>query len=279
MGGCDGFVFPPPVPERQLRAFCSQKVASCLRLYAGDFAPAELLSLSAMKILLSCGVLILATGIHLYAADFYAADRYRGDPNHLVPRRGEGEYEQCLAKYLFLTDGDFGRMLVRPSFKPEFCLSVHASIPASAIEKHREKIMVPDEEKTYLLTLTSASVSIWDSLGRTNEVKVSRTDRPISLELAVAIQRVWGKVLHLTRYAPGPKGGYDGVTYDFSVWVRGLGELQGQTWGPVRELPTALVSVGTDLIAFVSQDAKGKLSTERELIRKLKKIEAKIPGA
>jgi hypothetical protein len=232
-----------------------------------------------MKIALIFVVMVWGAWTHLVAADFYAAVKYRGEPNHLVPPRMRGEYEEHLARHLFLTDGDFGRMLVRPSFKPEFCLSAYANIAPSTIEKHGDPTMVPDEEKTYLLTVTAASRSIWDSLGKTNEVEVSRKDRPISLELAAAIQRVWGKALHLTRYCSGPQGGYDGVTYDFSVWVRGLGWLQGQTWSPVRELPAALVGVGTDLIAFVNQDAKGKLLTETELINKLKKIESKIPKA
>jgi hypothetical protein len=37
--------------------------------------------------------------------------------------------------------------------------------------------------------------------------------------------------------------------------------------------------MGNDLIAFVRQDAKGKEMTEQELIKKLKKLESKIPEA
>ena len=237
-----------------------------------------------MRMLLMWEALILAASVHASAADFYEVMHSKGEPKYLVPVDGGWyEDEEQIAKYLFVTDGDFGRMVGKVSFEPEFCLSVHADIPKSSIEKHREQSLVPDEEKTYVMTLTLALESIWDSRasnnGQTNEIKVSRIDRSISLDLAVAIQRVWGKALQLTRYASGSHGGYDGATYQFSVWVRGLGIMQGETWTPQRGLPRELVNMGNDLIAFVRQDAKGKQMTEQELIKKLKKLESKIPEA
>ena len=230
-------------------------------------------------------MLLLVTGITLSGAEFYKVVQRGQEPNHLVPARAPGDYESKIAELLFLTDGRFGRMVVRPSFGPEFCLSVHADISEASIKKHEGWWMVPDEEKTYIMTVTSASKSIWGSIppnSATNsdtDVKISRMDRKISLDLAVAIQRVWAKALHLTRYPSAASNGVDGTTYQFSVWVRGLGDLQGETWSPGRGLPSDLVAIGSDLIAFVRQDAKGRELTEKELVKRLQKFESKIPKA
>ena len=145
--------------------------------------------------------------------------------------------------------------------------------------------MVPDEEKTYVITVTSASKSIWGLLPENSEtnkdtdIGTSRIDRKISLGLAVAIQRVWAKALHLTRYPSGLSNGLDGTTYQFSVWVRGLGNLQGETWSPERGLPRDLVTIGSDLIDFVRKDARSEELTEQALIKRLEKLESKLPRA
>ncbi len=191
-------------------------------------------------------------------------------------------------------------MLVKPSFHREYCLSVDAQIPKSSLEKHGEKYLVPEEEQNYFLALTVASGSLWDLANaypsKTNTVRVVpvvRTDRAISLALAVAIQRVWAKALMLTRYPLCSSGGYDGIKYQFFVRVPGIGALEGETWSPQHGLPLALSQIGNELVAFVNQDAKigadliplvhqdrkPEIMTEEMLIQKLKSIEAKIPEA
>jgi hypothetical protein len=238
-----------------------------------------------MQNFLLTGVFMLVTSISLSGAEFYQVMKGGRQPNHLVPTPAPGDYESKIAKLLFLTDGNFGRMVARPSFEAEFCLSVHADISESSIKKHDGWWLVPDEEKTYVMTVTSASENIWGSIpqnSKTNkdtDIKISRIDRKISLDLAIAIQRVWAKALHLTRYPSVPSNGLDGTTYQFSVWVRGRGDLQGETWSPELGLPRDLVTMGTELIAFVRQDAKGKELTEKDLIKQLKKLESKIPKA
>jgi hypothetical protein len=255
-----------------------------IRWLGSLFLSDKILEPTPMRTLLIWEALILAASVHVSAADFYEVTHSKGEPKYLVPVR-MSEHEQWIAKYLFVTDGDLGRMVEMPSFEPESCISVHANIPKSLIEKYGPDrlFLVPDEEKTYVMTLTTVLTSFSNSRasndGLTNEVRVSRIDRPISLDLAVAIQRVWGKALRLTCYAPNYPGGYDGVTYQFSVWVKGAGVLEGETWTPQSGLPRELVDVGRKLIAFVRQDAKGKEMTEQELIKKLKKLESKIPKA
>lgn len=257
----------PRIAERAVRS----KVMFCA------FAP--------MRILLLCGALTMAASGPAFGVEFYEVKDGK-QPNHLVPiDPHQDEYDQRLAKHLFVTDGSFGRLLVRPSFEAEFCVSVHADIAEASIKKHGGWWAVPDEEKTYFITVTTASESIWHSMAgqkdrkRSIKVKTSRVDRKIGLELAVAIQRVWAKALHLTHYPSVASNGLDGVTYQFSVAVHGLGNLHGQSWSPDRGLPRELTDVGLDLVAFGRQDAKGKQITEQQLIDKLRKLESTIPQA
>ena len=109
-----------------------------------------------------------------------------------------------------------------------------------------------------------------------------RVDRKVSRDLAVAIQRVWTKALLLTSYPATIESRCwssikDGTRYQFSVFARGLGTLEGQTHSPERGLPRELTNIGLDLIAFARQDAKGKTITEETLVNRLKKMEATIP--
>ena len=233
-----------------------------------------------MRAALLTGILKLAISFALSAAEFYEVKSGQ-EPNHLVPTRTPMDYESKVAQSLFQTAGDFGRMVVLPSFESEFCLSVHADISEASIKQHGGWWLVPDGEKTYIMTVTSASESIWGSNEKTNAtaIQITRIDKKISLDLAVAIQRVWAKALHLTRYPSAASNGLDGTTYLFSVWVRGLGVLQGETWSPEHGLPRDLVAAGTDLTAFVRQDARGKKLTEQGLMKKLTKLESKIPRA
>lgn len=230
-------------------------------------------------------MLILLAGASLSGAEFYEVMKGGKQPNHLVPVLPLDDYDHRISKLLFLADGRCGRMVVRPSFEPEYCLSVHAEITEDSVKTHEEWEMVPDEEKVYVMTVTSASESIWDSLSQSREetndtdIEISRVDRRISRDLAVAIQRVWAKGLQLTRYPSAPQNGLDGTMYQFSVWVRGLGELRGETWSPQRGLTHDLVGVGLDLIAYVRQDSGDQQFTEEELIKKLQKLESKIPKA
>lgn len=206
-------------------------------------------------------------------------------PNHLVPMRSSmqekrrllGDYDELLVKYLFVTDGGLGRMLVRPSFSPEFCLSVDIMEPTGTSDSK--------EEDRYTITVTVAVNRIWrarreaERTGEPMDVKIERFDREISRDLAVAIQRVWAKALLLTRY-PAPTEEtwtcFDGTTYQFSV-SRGGGLLEGQTWSPKRSLPLDLTNIGLELVAFARSDEESKKTTEAQLIEKLRKLESTIP--
>lgn len=132
--------------------------------------------------------------------------------------------------------------------------------------------------KKIISSLWRATDSLYHSMAEHNDAKkvrkvhVTRTDREISLVFAVAIQRAWGKMLLQTRYPSHASDGLDGVRYEFSVWIRGMGDLYGQTWSPETGLPAEMVSLGEALSAF----ATNPKSTEQNLIARLKAFEAKI---
>lgn len=236
------------------------------------------------SVLLPCFAVCL-TGVCLaQAKDFYKAE-YGALPNHLTPVPAQLERDSKITGRLYVTRGELGRMLVRPSFKPEYCLSVWAEIPAAAIQKHREIVAVPDEEKTYFITVTTASTNLSFAFsrevaeGKPRDVNIARVDKRISLELAVAIQRVWSKALLLTRYPRNPGSTWlvlDPTTYQFSVELPGYGELHGETFG-AEGLSRKLAEVGLDLVKFAQQQPNEKTLTEAQLTKMLKKLEATIP--
>lgn len=214
------------------------------------------------------------------AAGFFEAE-HGAQPNHLTPIDPPDDYDRRIAEHLFLTSGRFGRFISRPSFGAETCVSVHAEISDEALKKHGGWWAVPDDEKKYFITVTRASESLWYSMAENNDekktkkVKVTRVDREISLELAVAIQRAWGRMLQQTKYPAKASMGVDGITYQFSVWVRGLGDLYGETWTPDGGLPAEIASLGNELNGYAST----KEAKEQPLIERLKAFEAKIPKA
>jgi hypothetical protein len=225
-----------------------------------------------------CLLLIVLLPLTGHADKFFEVED--GDePNHLTPLNPPDAYDERLAKHLFLTDGQFGRFLARPSFGAESCVSVHAEIPEEAKKKYHDEFAVPDDEQKYFITVTRASESLWYSMPRNNEekkakeVKITRVDREISLELAIAIQRAWGRMLQHTRYPAKASLGFDGITYHFSVWVRGLGDLYGRTWTPQGGLTAEIAALGNELTTFCTD----KHAAEKPLIEKLKAFEAKIP--
>ncbi|WP_050025002.1 hypothetical protein [Verrucomicrobium sp. BvORR034] len=225
-----------------------------------------------------CLLLIVLLPLTGHADKFFEVED--GDePNHLTPLNPPDAYDERLAKHLFLTDGQFGRFLARPSFGAESCVSVHAEIPEEAKKKYHDEFAVPDDEQKYFITVTRASESLWYSMPRNNEekkakeVKITRVDREISLELAIAIQRAWGRMLQHTRYPAKASLGFDGITYHFSVWVRGLGDLYGRTWTPQGGLTAEIAALGIELATFGTD----KNAAEKPLIKKLKAFESKIP--
>ena len=228
-----------------------------------------------------CYFLIAVLSLSVHADEFYEVE-YGEQPNHLTPLDyPPNEYDLRLAKYLFVTEGSLASLIFRPSFEAESCLAIHEEVPDKVKEKHGGWQFVPDNEKKYFITFTRASDSLWHSMPQNNsekqakEVEVSRIDREISAQLAIAIHRVWARMLQQTKYPATFSSGLDGNTYQFSVWLRGLGNLHGETWSPDNGLLAEFVSLGEALAEF----SVDKTASEENLLKRLKTFDAKIPKA
>jgi hypothetical protein len=208
------------------------------------------------------------------AADFYEAPSGAA-PSHLVPvPPGAGDpYETLIHEHLIARwgSGGFGTMLVLPSFKPEYCVSIYPDEP---------------EEQRYVAVVARVSESLWNWSRRklrnepVNAVQVTHKSRPVSRPLAAALQRVWVLALQRTRYPVAvPPDIEDGVVYRFSVFVTGLGDLHGQCHSPQGGLPRDLADFGRALCDFVETDDPSSGATEEQLIERLKALELKIVGA
>ena len=232
---------------------------------------------SAMKRIL---LLITLLCLEAQADEFFRA-KVAGDPDHLVPvKYPPDDYDKRIAKHLFVTSGSLGRFVVRPSHGPETCVSIHAEVPKEIKSKYDLPQLIPDTEQKYFITVTRPSESLWYAMDGTSrdkngrEVKVIRVDREISLSLAIAIQRAWGRMLQRTRYPSSVTGHLDGTTLEFSVWVFGLGDLYGRASSPREGLPAEITSIGFALADFASNREEG----EEALTERLKAFEAKIPS-
>ena len=178
-------------------------------------------------------------------------------------------------------------MVVLPSFGPEYCVSVYAEISEDTKKKQGGLRGVPPEEKTYVVIVSKASESLWGWMNKknrkepVNDIHVAHKARAISMKLAVSIQRVWARALHLTRYPTGATDfasiETDGTTYRFSVFVAGLGDLHGQCHNPRIGLAKDLTEVAHELRNLVEPDEASVPLTENQLIERLEKMEATIP--
>ena len=228
--------------------------------------------------ILVTAIIVLSSTLACWANTFYKVES--GDqPNHLTPiHYPEDYYDKLINEHLLLTDYSFGLFISRPSFSAESCLCVHAEISEESIKKHGAWYRVPDHEKKYLLTLTRPTENLhaWfmenNKKSEKSKFEVEKIDREISLELAIQIQRSWAKMLQHTKYPAKSSGGLDGTTCYFSVWVKGLGYLYGETRSHENGLPGEMISIGHELEKLtINKEAK-----EQPLIEHLLCFEAKI---
>jgi hypothetical protein len=63
-------------------------------------------------------------------------------------------------------------------------------------------------------------------------IKAMKRSRPIPRELCEQINDVWEKALLDVRHPKEKVHGLDGVCYHFSTWIKGRGDVSGQTHSP-----------------------------------------------
>jgi hypothetical protein len=226
------------------------------------------------------------------AEDFFVAPARSQEPNHLTPTSQDSEYRRLIKKSLLTYGINSGAFCSLPAFEGESCFEVTWELNKTAQNSYEQEVKRADSElekdlvpisddpkdHDYFITVSSASENLSyaeneETKSKTNsKVKITRNTRAISKELAAAIQRTWAKMLLQTKYPKSFSRGNDGVTYLFSVWIKNLGTLEGETWAPRKGLVREIVENGEAITNFASE-TKGD---EQPILKRLKNLESKI---
>lgn len=209
-------------------------------------------------------VLLLVTLAN--AGDFWEVEIGKTTPNHLVPEAfPQDQYDERISDHLFVTSGNIIRYVQRPSFGSEFSLAVQS-------EKS------DDGRTVYSMTASFASESLWYSMKERidrkddKEVTVSRTDRTISRELAITIQRVWALAILETRYPDKVFPILDGTSHHFSTFVRGVGKIHGRTRAPLGGTAKKLILMAEEITKFATDSD----IAEAEILQQLRALESDL---
>ena len=101
-------------------------------------------------------------------------------------------------------------------------------------------------------------------------IKAKRQARPIPKEVAGEIKSLWEEMLLNVRHPSKPDGGKDGVTYDFSAWIAGWGDLSGHIWSPKPESKTGRLTKLADTLADYAR-GKADLDKLKERLKEARK--------
>ena len=143
------------------------------------------------------------------------------------------DLRKAIADLLLVTPADCGRMVVRPSWEPEYAVAIY-----SRPDSHSSEV-------SYWVTLTRASMSISYALENKlplTQIKVERNDAAVLQSTALALRRLWNEMLSHVGKDRVPDDYFAPV--DGGIVEFGLADRQAERIG---ELPT---NAGNDLEAF-----------------------------
>jgi hypothetical protein len=185
-------------------------------------------------------------------------------------------------------NGVVARVLVLPSFRKEFCIGVSAegeAVEAFVLEASYSiwsTVLVDDcQEEIDTLVLNGENVppELLGSLKAFKKqavefrtIKAMKRSRSIPRELCEEIKAVWEKVLLDVRHPKEDVNGLDGVSYHFSTFIKGRGDLSGQTWSPNEGSKMDRL---TSLAETIGEYARGKVDLTM-LKKKLEEARASI---
>lgn len=153
--------------------------------------------------------------------------------------------------YVGLADDALAQVVVRPSFQPEYALSIER------------------QDQRYYLLYNVAQRSIWGALQTKQGPPVTVESRRVEIgePLAMAVVALWNTAIGQTRYPPPTVTiRSDGTTYTFVTFQAGVGLRAGQTWSPAASTPMArLVDVVLKLQKLA--DGSAGLEFQAELVR------------
>ena len=223
-------------------------------------------------------------GFLAFALSATAADRatepieseHGRQPNHLEPVSPNlDEYDRLLEQRLLPKIGDFGTFVFRPSFSGEMAVAIYGT----------DFTMDTQEPRSFRVTVMRATKSLWNSMPNNNDgrrskpVRITRADASVDRELAVAIQRAWASMLLRTRYPAKDYHGLDGFTAQFSVFVRGMGQIYGETWSPRHGLPKEFVELGFAVAEYASATPNDRRAIRAKLVKRLRNFERQARNA
>lgn len=176
---------------------------------------------------------------------------------HLTPVGGhfssvahQNEYYPKVRAVLYsgLVDNALAQLVVLPSFKPEYALSIER------------------QDQRYYLLYNVAQRSIWGALQAKQGPPVAVESKRVEIgeALATAVAALWNTAIGQVRYpAPTVTIRGDGTTYMFSTFQASVGLRAGQTWTPPATTPMAsLVDITLKLQKLASAPAGPESQTE-----------------
>jgi hypothetical protein len=153
------------------------------------------------------------------------------------------------------------RMIVRPSFKPEWMVEM-------------DKPTGP----TATVRLVEADRLIWTGGGTPRRPRTHTFVATVSVGTAERVRAAWLGMLDRTRPVQPGTGGFDGDTYLFSSFVVGRGSLEGEVWSPPPcNLTGDLVDLGSTLRMAATKELSG-VDAEARLLKQAERILSGLAG-
>jgi hypothetical protein len=162
------------------------------------------------------------------------------------------------ALYAGLSASPLARVVVLPSFAPEYVVSIDQKGPK------------------YYLTYQVCQASLWAALQqRGKQVAIATKAVEVSQELATVIQQTFNTAIAQTKYPkPITQIRSDGTTFVFSAMQRGIGLQGGETWSPSAGNMGALVTLVDHLKQVANTPADQQL--QRDLLQEANQLTAKL---
>ena len=215
-------------------------------------------------------ILLLGLGLCLAAADEVILEMKQ--PDHLEPISPESDrmliaYNLEVQARLKLWHWDYLRMVVRPSFRPEYTVKM--------LPYHSEELAPADRYPKVHLEYSVVDKNIWYAGPGMNhdhpqqDVAVTTITVEFPQTVAERVLKVWRRMLLRTRWEEGFDLGNDGTTYFFA-----LGGMCGETWSPQkRQSPKLLVELGHSLIDYCKANPLDREAAQRAILEKADALE------
>lgn len=191
-----------------------------------------------------------------------------GEPDHLVPDHSVYaepflmDYALMVSELLPPEEMEVARVLVFPSFDPEYAISIQKTNEKYILEV-RQPLKSYWGYKSIEFMKSGSTKIIKDGQSKIDDEGIARLEKEypssprdlpvnrcsvlLKSSIATDILKIFERELFRVKNPEKDSGGLDGTTYHYSM-KKGLRTLSGQTWSPSSELPTGkLVSITDSL--------------------------------